>query len=124
MLGITLRHVADCLDGTVARVCAQQSELGRQLDHWTDVGFTVAMGVAFLWTYHIPLHLCVVLGVVGATLGRRLWCQWATAEAQTDAVQDNLLLVVLAAYAVAFATGEWSLALRPMTSPSSFVVRP
>ena len=109
--GITLRHVADCLDGTVARVCAQRSELGRQLDHWTDVTFTVAMGLAFLWTYRVPIWACAILGAGAVTVGRHLWVRWASVDAHTDAVQDNLLLVVLSAYAVAYAGGEWSLAL-------------
>jgi phosphatidylglycerophosphate synthase len=110
--GIVLRHVCDCLDGSVARMCDETSEFGRLLDHWTDAAFAAGMLAAFWWVY---IHGRVPWPLVGAgaagifAVARVLWSRWATAGATTDAVHDHLLLLVLLAYGTAFVLGERSL---------------
>ena len=110
--GIVLRHVCDCLDGTVARTCGETSELGRLLDHWTDAAFAAGMLAAFWWVYvrgRVPWPI-VGAGAAGLlVVGKVLWARWATAGATTDAVHDHLLLLVLLAYGTAFTLGERSL---------------
>jgi phosphatidylglycerophosphate synthase len=110
--GIILRHVCDCLDGSVARACGETSEFGRLLDHWTDAAFAAGMVAAFWWVYvrgRVPWPL-VGAGAAGLfVVGKVLWSRWATAGATTDAVHDHLLLLVLLVYGSAVTLGNYTL---------------
>ena len=63
---ITVRALADCLDGAIARHCGTSSALGKTLDTVSDHVFFLALSVVFLYKLfaHTRLDLSVFVGAL------------------------------------------------------------
>lgn len=58
-----LAYVCDCSDGTVARIRSQASELGRYLDHVSDLIGDILILIALAWSQGMVLS-AMILGMV------------------------------------------------------------
>lgn len=63
----TVAVISDLLDGVLARVLNQRTELGAKLDSWADMGTYLALffGTCMLWPQFINTHLGLILGGFG-----------------------------------------------------------
>jgi len=63
----TVAVFSDLLDGVLARILNQRTELGAKLDSWADMATYLALffGTCMLWPQFIDAHLDLILGGFG-----------------------------------------------------------